>query len=72
MQETEETRDQPLGRDDPQKEGTATQASILPWQIPWTEEPTVHGVTKNRTPLKRLSMHTPMCRARKIIGEHGA
>ena len=28
-----------LGPEDPLKEGTATQSSILAWRIPWTEEP---------------------------------
>ena len=29
----------------------ATHSSILAWKIPWTDEPGVHGVTKNRTRL---------------------
>ena len=28
-----------LGQEDPLEEGTATQASILAWGIPWTEAP---------------------------------
>ena len=28
-----------LGQDDPLEEETATQSSILAWEIPWTEEP---------------------------------
>ena len=39
MQETEETRVQSLGREDPLEEGMATHSSILAWRIPWTEEP---------------------------------
>ena len=35
----------------------ATRSSILAWRIPWTEEPMVHRVAKNRTRLKRLSTH---------------
>ena len=35
----QEVRVQPLGRDDPLEEGTATHSSILSWRIPWTEEP---------------------------------
>ena len=27
------------GREDPLEEGMATHSSILPWSIPWTEEP---------------------------------
>ena len=29
----------PLGQEDPLEEEMATQASILAWEIPWTEEP---------------------------------
>ena len=40
----------------------ATHSSILAWRIPWPEEPgglhTVLRVTKNRTQLKQLDMHT--------------
>ena len=32
----------------------AIHCSILAWRIPWTEEPTVHGLTKSWT---RLSTH---------------
>ena len=28
-----------LGGEDPLEEGMATHLSILPWKIPWTEEP---------------------------------
>ena len=28
-----------LGREDALEEGMATHSSILPWRIPWTEEP---------------------------------
>ena len=34
-----ETWIQPLGLEDPLKEGMATHSSILAWRIPWTEEP---------------------------------
>ena len=48
MQETQETRVQSLGGEDPLEEGMATHSSILTWEIPWTEEPgkLVHGVTE--------------------------
>ena len=39
MQETQETRVQFLGREDPLEEGMATHFSILVWRISWTEEP---------------------------------
>ena len=28
-----------LGWEDPLEEGMATHSNILPWEIPWTEEP---------------------------------
>ena len=34
-----ETWIQPLGLEDPLKDGMATHSSILAWRIPWTEEP---------------------------------
>ena len=38
MQETKEMWVQSLGREDPLKEGMATNTSILAWKIQWTEE----------------------------------
>ena len=41
-----------LGQEDALEEEMATHASILAWEIPWTEEPgrlQVPGVTKSRT-----------------------
>ena len=38
MQETEETRVQSLGWEDPLDKGMETHSSILAWRIPWTEE----------------------------------
>ena len=35
--------------EDPLEEEMATHSSILAWQIPWTEEPRVHGVAKSQT-----------------------
>ena len=40
MQETQETRIQSMGWEDPLEEGTATHSSTLAWRISWTEE---HG-----------------------------
>ena len=34
-----ETQVQSLGCEDPLEEGRATHSSVLPWRIPWTEEP---------------------------------
>ena len=35
----QETQVQSLGREDALEKGMATHSSILPWRIPWTEEP---------------------------------
>ena len=40
---------QSLGQEDPLEQEMATHSSILAWKIPWTEEPTVHTVTKSQT-----------------------
>ena len=34
----QETRVQPLGRENPLEEGMATHSSVFAWRIPWTEE----------------------------------
>ena len=39
MQETQEIQVQSMGWEDPLKEEMATCASILAWEISWTEEP---------------------------------
>ena len=39
IQETQEMRIWPLGREDALGKGMATHSSILAWRIPWTEEP---------------------------------
>ena len=39
MQETQDTKIQSLGREDPLEKETATHSSLLAWRIPWTEEP---------------------------------
>ena len=61
MQETEEKWVQSLGWEDPLEEGIATHSSILAWRMPMDREAwraIVHRVTKSRTRLKQLSMHT--------------
>ena len=56
MQEMQETQVRSLGQENPLKEHMATPSSIVPWRIPWTEEPDslqstgsqrVHRVTKS-------------------------
>ena len=39
MQETQETKLQSLGWEDPLEEVMATHFSILAWEIPWAEKP---------------------------------
>ena len=39
MQESQKTRVQSLGQEDPPEKEMATYPSILAWRIPWTEEP---------------------------------
>ena len=38
-----------LGQENPLEEDMVTHSSILAWRIPWTEEPTVHGVATSQT-----------------------
>ena len=40
-----------LGREDPLEKETATHSSILAWEVPWAEEPTVQGVAEGQTRL---------------------
>ena len=39
MQETQETRVQPLSQEDPLEQEMATHSNTFVWKIPWTEEP---------------------------------
>ena len=39
MQETQETQVGLLGQEDPLEKEMTTHASVLEWEIPWTEEP---------------------------------
>ena len=41
-----ETQVRSLGQEDPLEKGMATHSSILPLEIPWTEEPGKHGIAK--------------------------
>ena len=51
MQETQKTWVQSLGWEDPLEEEMAPTPVILAWEIPWTEEPGVHGVAESQTGL---------------------
>ena len=56
-----ENRVQSLGWEDPLEKGMATHSSIFAWRIPTDRgawRATVHGVTKSRTQMKQLNMHT--------------
>ena len=55
----QETQARSLGGEDPLEKEMATHSSILAWKILWNRGAwwaTVHGVTKNQTQLKRLTM----------------
>ena len=39
MQKTQEMQVPPLGQEDPLEKEMATHSRILPWRIPWTEDP---------------------------------
>ena len=52
MQELKEMWARSLGWEDPLEEHMAAYFSILPWRIPWTEEPgglQVHRIARSRT-----------------------
>ena len=56
----QETRVQPLGREDTLEEGMATHSNFLAWRIPWTEERGgLQSVELQRGKTERLStQHT--------------
>ena len=39
LPEMQETQVRSLGWEDPLEKGMTTHSSVLPWRIPWTEEP---------------------------------
>ena len=66
MQETQKTRVQFLGWEDPLEEEMATHSSILAWKIPWTEEPgglQTPGSQKSQTRLSTyvMSLFSSIC-----------
>ena len=54
MQETQETRVQSLGQEDPMEKEMAPHSSILAWETPWTEESGGQRVTRDWA---RMYMH---------------
>ena len=66
VQETRETRAQPLRREEPLEDSTAPTPAFLPGE-PYGQRSlagTVHRVTHGQTRLKRLSKHTRNTHAR--------
>ena len=61
VQKPQKTWVQSLGRDDSLEKGVATHSSILPWRIPWTEDP---GSDSSWGP-KELDMTTVSQHARR-------
>ena len=51
----------PLGK------GMAAHSSILAWRVPWTEEPTVHGVAEESDATERLALTHLLC---GMLGMH--
>ena len=47
----QETQVQSQGQEDPLEKGMTNHSNILAWRIPWTEDSTVHWVTKSQTGL---------------------
>ena len=57
MQTTEEMRIGYLDREDPLEEDMATHSYILPWRIPWTEEPGGLQSLRRRVRQNRTTEH---------------
>ena len=52
MQDLQETRVRPPGREDPLEQEMAAHSSVLVWRTPWTEKPgglQSTGVTKSQS-----------------------
>ena len=62
-----ETRVQSLGWEDLLEKEMATHSSVLAWKIPWTEEPTVHGVTRVRHNLETKQRKTSAVNLGKLL-----
>ena len=56
-----EARIRSLGWEDLLEKEMATHSSTLAWKVPWTEEPSVHGVTKSRTQLSDFTSSLHSC-----------
>ena len=81
-QETQDTRVQSRGQEDPPEEGMATHSSILGGKIPWTEEPGMcpWGTESDMTKVTErhtqpgsnihVSCYYPQCPARPAVISH--
>ena len=68
MQETQETRVQSLGQEDPLEEGIAVHSNILACRNPWTEEPGgLQSMSSRRVELHKTEGTEPSCRKRNYI-----
>ena len=71
----QETRVQPLSREDPLEKGVPTHRSILAWRMPWAEEPgglhTGQGVAEPGTTLTRLGNCTAQVSLCRLPGNRG-
>ena len=65
MQESQETRVQSLGGDNPLEERTVTHSSILARKIPWTEEP--GGLASIGWPRIRVDVTEHTCRVSPLL-----
>ena len=67
MQELQETQVRSLGREDPLMEIMATHASILDWEIPWTEEPNgLQSTGSHRSDMTEATLHSTLSGAGDI------
>ena len=64
-----ETQVRSLSRENPRDKEMATQSSVLAWEIPWTEEPGVHGVAKESDTTEQL--HFEEMREGRPFGDWG-
>ena len=56
-----ETGVQSLGWVDPLEKEMAIHSNTIAWKIPWTEEPTVHGIAKSWTRLRDITYFNKWC-----------
>ena len=47
----------------------AISSSILAWEVPWTEEPIVHGVIKQSDTAEPLNHHQVILHSSSLLGK---